>query len=427
MLLILRTIYICLVISELVFALIKKKNMSFIVVYLLSSILFYFNAVSGDIYIGKLNQIGVGYYPIYYGTYIILITNLVITWIFLIIEPEKEDYRLKITGSSEEFCMKIFVAGVCLLSAFMCIKYGVFGRSSYDKHELADATGSMGAYYKYLASFTFVYVFSFDDRKISWFWKITGTLPILSTFLFGNRSYLVISFVAVLFNLIYKECMTHKGGLASYLARHRIIVIGASFLLFVTLVIKGVTNALFNGNIDLAVSRLTSLDYYKQVFYVSEPNTICNNLNLIVSSEYQIYPSTYIALWTYLFPFVTKSMEQFFGVENFVKVYQRVLYVTKTNNAGSYLGEAYSNGGYFIVPIVVTFYLIFLLLILFAYKKCRSHITKAAMLLVGIDASFYIQRNSISYAMSRFRDYIYIMIILLCLNFILSHEHKIRL
>ena len=427
MLLILRVIYICLVISTITFALIKKKNLSFLVVYLLSSILFYFNAISGDIYVGKLNQIGVGYYPIYYGSYIVLIANLIVTWFFLFIEPEKEDYRLKTSLKSEDLVMKIFVVAVILLSAYMCIRFNVTNRSSFDKHELADDSGSLGTYYKYLASFTFVYVFSFDDHKVSWFWKIAGSIPIFSTFLFGNRSYLVISLVAVLFEMIYKECRTHAGGLASYLARHKVIVISASILLFVTLVIKGVTNALFSGKIELVVSRLTSIDYYKQVFFVSEPNSIMTNLNTIVSNHYQIEPSSLIALWAYFVPFVTRSIEQFFGVENFAKVYQRVLYVNQTNRAGSYLGEAYANGGYIMVPVIAAAFIVFLILIAFAYKRCTSHISKTAFLLIGIDAAFFIQRNSLSFALSRFRDYIYILIILIIMNVILSHDHKIRI
>lgn len=423
----LKWIYIILFLVVLFCALIKKKNLSFVLVYFLSSVLFYYNAFVGDVFVGKLNQIGVDSYPINYGTYIILIVNLVIIFLFIIIDSEKNDYRFKTTQSSEITVMNVFLVAVFALSLYMCIHYGVFFRASYNKSQLAEDTGSIGTYYKYLASFAFVYVFTKDGTKLSIPWRIIGSIPIFTTFLFGNRSFLVISLVAVLFDKVYLECNKFKYGLVRFLSKHKKIVIAAGILLFATLVVKGVTSALFTGNFDLVKQRLSNVDYYKQVFYVSEPNTIMTNLNTIVSNNYQVEKSTYAALWAYLFPLITGQIEKMMGVESFTKVYQRVLYVTNTNRASTHLGEAYANGGYIIVPLVIILYLILILVISKGYRRCTSDIGKTTFLLMGIDAAFYIQRNSMAYEFSRLRDYIYIAVILIIAIGLLNREHKIRI
>lgn len=427
MITILRITYITAFVIVLLFALMKKKNLSFVFIYFLSSTLFYFNAFEGEIFVGKLNRIGVDSYPIYFGTYIVLLINLLMIFLIFRIEPEADDYVLKHSQASEGIVMKVFILAVFFLSVFMCIRYGVFTRTSFNKSELADETGKVATYYKYLASFSAVYVLSLEDKKISWKWIALGVIPIFTTFLFGNRSYLVITLVAILFDKMFRYSRKMNCSLGTYLAKHKLLVGAASVLLVTTLVIKGITAALFMKDYNLVIKRLTSIDYYKQVFFVSEPNTIMTNLNTIVSSNFRMDTSTYSALWAYPFPLITGSIEKMIGVESFTKVYQKILYVTKTNRASTMLGEAFANGGYAVVGIVVLLYLIVLMLLFRCYRHCSSNIAKTTFLLMGIDAAFYVQRNSMAFEFSRIRDYVYIAIILIVALALTDGEYRVRI
>lgn len=423
---ILRIIYIISVVLVLFFALNKKKNLSFVFIYFLSSLIFYFNAFEGEVFVGKLSIIGVlDSYPIHYGTYIILLINLLMIFLIFRIEPEVDDYVMKQSQPAEEIVMKIFIVAVLLLSAYMCVKYKVFTRTTYKKSDLAEESGKLATYYKYLAMFPAVYVFTAEDKKLDWKWIIAGTIPILTTFMFGNRSYLVIAVVAVLFDKMYHFCKKLDCTLGFYLLKHKLVVIAGSVILVITLVIKGVTGALFTRNFELVGQRLTSLDYYKQVFFVSEPNTIMRNLNTIVSSDFRLSGSSYSALWSYVFPFLTGNIEKIVGVENFTKVYQKVLYITETNKASTILGEAFANGGYIVVAMMVILYLVLLMLIFRGYRRCNSNISKTALLLIGMDAAFYVQRNSMAFEFSRLRDYIYIAVVLLVLMGLLNQKKEV--
>ena len=424
---ILRIIYIISVVLVLFFALIKKKNLSFVFIYFLSSLLYYFNAFEGEIFVGKIYLTGLDSYPIYYGTYIVLLINMVMIFLIFRLEPEADDYVLKVTQPAEQTVMKVFIVAVFLLAMFMCIKYGVFTRTSYKKSELMEESGKMVVYYKYLSAFSIVYVFTVDDRKVPLKWIILGSVPIFTTFLFGNRSFLVIALVAILFDKMYHHCSKFDYSLGFYLLKHKLLVAAVSVLLVFTLIIKGVTGALFVKNFDLVFERLSNIEYYKQVFFVSEPNTIMTNLNTIVSSNFQLEHSTYSALWAYFFPLVTSSMEKMFLVENFTKFYQKVLYITQTNRASTVLGEAYANGGYVVVGMMVILYLFLLMLIFRGYRYCTSNISKTTLLLMGMDAAFYVQRNSMTFEFSRLRDYIYIAILIFIAIGLVNHEYKVRI
>ncbi|MBR0410345.1 MAG: hypothetical protein IJI25_04970 [Eubacterium sp.] len=422
----LQATYIVLFFAVLLTALKKKRNISFTFVYLLSSALFYFNAFEGEIFVGRLNQLGVESYSIYYGTYIILIINILLTFLILLQEKENIEFVHKEEQNGENIVIKLFIVGIFVLSIYMGMKYNILTRISYNKTELANEAGSLGTYFKYLATFAAVYLYTQEGKPYSLMWKIMGTIPILSTFLYGNRSYLVITIIAIVFDKIYKNCYVKNSTLFSYLSKHKKLVMGMALLVFIVLAVKGITGALFTGNTELVIARITNPEYYKQVFYVSEPNVIICNLDTIVVNKYHIDSSSYILLWAYLLPFATGLIFNAFGFENFTYVYQRTLFGT-TNRASTYLGEAYANGSYIMVAVIVLFVLSMLLLVFRGYNRCRSNVSKCTLLLIGIDTAFYLQRNSMSFQFSRIRDYLYIAILLFLIIGIVNKDHKIRL
>ena len=404
----------------------KAKNVSFIIIYFLSSLVFYFNAFEGEIFIGKLNEIGVQSYDINSTTFIVLIINMFLVVMFVSLKNRSVIYITKEEYQSERFITKVFITLVFLFSIYMAVKHNILFMSSYNKTELAEEGGSLATYFKYLATFSFVFLYTQDGAKYSLFWKVMGTVPILSTFLYGNRSYIVIAILACLFDKVFKDCYKNELTIRAYIKKHKTFVIGACILVFLVLTIKGVTGALFTGNYSLVKERLTNPDYYKQVFFVSEPNTIMRNLDTIVLNDYQVKTSSYLLLWAYFIPFATGTIQNAFGFVNFTHEYQLVLF-KESNRASTFIGEAYANGGLITVGIVVFIVLLFLLLVFRGYYRCHSNIMKCTLLLIGIDTAFYFQRNSASFQMSRIRDYIYISLFLYFILVIVKSDHKIHL
>lgn len=421
----LQIIYIVLFFATLFLAL-RKKNISFIFVYFLSSALYYFNAFEGEIFVGKLSRIGVESYSMNSGTYIVLLINMLLIIFFLSGERLGVDYESKVPHGGEAKVIKLFIAAVLIFSIYMAIRYNLLFRTSYNKAELAEEGGSIQTYFKYLATFSFVLAFVQEGNNIKLPWKIASIVPIIVTFLFGNRSFLVIGVLAIVFDKVYISCSSKGLPLSSYLSKHKKLVISVAAFTFVILVIKGITGALFVGNMDLVKSRLSNPEYYKQVFYVSEPNTISGNLDAIVSHNYQVSRSSYRTLWAYFIPLVTGAINSALGFENFTYAYQRELFGT-SNRACTYLGEAFANGGYIVVFFVAGLSLLIMIALFKGYLKCKSNITKTMLLLIGIDMAFYMQRNSMSFQFSRIRDYLYIGIILFLLIGLVTRNHKVHL
>jgi len=404
----------------------KKRNVSFVFVYFLSSSLYYFHAFGGSLFWGEINQGFLRPYPIDIATYGVLFINLFLAFFACIFEKERYLWNNKKPYFTESFIMKLFFLGVLLFSLYISAKYNIFSRIYFNKGELLAARDSLASYYKFLASFAFVYIWTTRGIRFSLFWKAVASFPLLTTFALGHRSFLIISLCCVLFNYIYLGCLknNYSQTIAQYLIRHLRLVLIIVVLIFTTFIVKGITTALFSKNYDLVSSRLSSTDYYSRTILMSEPNTILGNLNAIVASDYRAEKSSYRTLWAYFFPLLTKRFEEAIGYESFTSRYQADLFGT-SHRAGTYLGEAYAEGGYFVLALIVTILLVVLVFLRKLYCRCRCNITQTTLLLIAIDSAFYIHRNGMSFQFTRIRDYLYIGVFLLFFTILLSGKKRI--
>lgn len=392
----------------------RFKEINFVQIYFLSSFIYYFNLLYGVVFFGSLEGEVDSKTIICNMTYFILILNLVLIFIFLPKHKQTSQYVRKIEDLAEKRVLKAYILIIFVISVVMVYKYDLLGEHVGTKSDIDEEVGGWGTYFKYFASFSFVYYFVNDHRESNKLWAIIAVFPIFSTFLYGNRSFLVISLLAVFFNKLYLEIKKSDINLYSFFKRHKVYILGGLFFVFVTLVVKGIYAAFFSGNTELVLLRLSSSSYYEQVAMVSEPNTIMTNLNTIVSKDYSVNTSSYWGLWGYLVPLFTDQINETMGSADFTVQYQADLFKgMNANRASTYIGEAFANGHIIMVILVISILLLTLNFLLNRYKKCKSNITKSTLLLIAIDLSFYIHRNSMYFEFSRIRFYIYILIMLL--------------
>ncbi len=425
-------LYIVTTILVLVLVLFKKRSASFLSIYAAASMLYYFVALTGNYYYyGGLSGKGTGPYnawEISSSTYIVLIINLVILAIFLVCTKEKYSYITKEEMHGELRAMKIVIIGILVLGVILCLKHGLFSQTTYNKHAIMEKSGRIEVYFKYFTSFIFVYVFTNDNLPLPNRYKIMTVIAIALTYLFADRSYIVVSICAVVFNFIAKECRKSDRSLWQYFKRKLHMVILVIVFIVVTLLVKKVTGYVLTGRWSDVGKELSNEDFYVTSLLYSEPNSITRNIDAIVSTNYRLNKSSYMLLWAYIFPFITSKIEEVVGVEAFGKVYQRDLYPEGARNkAATHLGEAFANGGYVMEIIVVAALMFFLFIIYKEYIKCHSNLTKTLFLLIGVDAAFYIHRNSMAYEFSRIRAYIYIYILCWILICLISRKWKIRI
>jgi len=404
------------------FLLVKKKNISLIVLYFFSTLVYYYNAYVGVIFHGKINGTVTTSYEISQGTYIVLFINFFIIIISLLLERENVDLKQKKMLKGELYVIRWMIIITFILGLYLSYKYHIFSlQTQFNKTELMKESGRVEAYFKYIASFVFVYIFTQTSYNYKKLYKILAVVSLVLTFLFGHRSYIVISILAIVFDKIYNECLKYSS-FKKYIIKNKKIIIMMGLFFALVLIIKGVSGALFNGDWNLFYSRLTNLNYYSQVFKVSEPNTIIKNLDTIVINDFKIPYSSYLIILTYIVP----GISNLFHIENFTYVYQRELYASGvTNQASTYLGEAYANGGYIMVFVIVLIQIIVLAMLFRGYLKSKNNVSKTFFLISGIDIAFYSHRNSLSFEATRIRAYLYIALtIYLMICFIRSYVRE---
>ncbi len=425
-------LYIVTTILVLVIVLFKKRSASFLSIYAAASMLYYFVALTGNYYYyGGLSGKGTGPYnawEISSNTYVVLIINLMVLAVFLLCTKEKYSYVAKEETSGELKAMKIIIIGVLVVGVILCLKHGLLSQATYNKHAIMEESGRIEVYFKYFTSFIFVYAFANDNLPLSNRYKIMTVIAIALTYLFADRSYIVVSICAVVFNFIAKECRKSDRSLWQYFKKNLHMVILVLVFIVVTLLVKKITGYVLTGRWGDVGNVLSNKDFYVTSLLYSEPNAITRNVDSIVSTNYHLNKSSYMLLGAYIFPFITSKIEEVLGVEAFGKVYQRDLYPEGARNkASTYLGEAFANGGYATEIIVVAALLFFLFIIYKEYIKCHSNLSKTVLLLIGVDAAFYIHRNSMAYEFSRIRAYIYIYILCWILICLISRKWKIRI
>lgn len=418
----LRIIYILLIFINLIIFLTKYKKVNFLFIYFISSIVYYAGAIWGKLYYLYNNNL-LYEYDINSNTYIALIINMALIMISTLL-PEKNivlgrEKKKNTNLYIEKITMNLFFILCFLLTIYCSLKLNLFSNTNkFNKEELLNNTGTIIEYFKAMIMFAVVYIFIQNDIKYNKFIYVLLIFSIMVTFLLGHRSYIIIALLAIGY-YYYNKMSNANSLLQSVIKNYKIIILGI-FIVFITFAIKGVTAALFDNNMSLVKSRLTSLEYYIKTFKTSEPNTITINLDTIIKNNYRLEKSSYPILITLIIPFISRAIPY----TSFTYIYQETLFGT-TTRASTFIGEAFANGGFLVVALVIMILLLLLQLINMKLINCKDNIIKTFILISGIDLSFYIHRNSLDYALIRIRSYIYIVIIIYVIKIIFANL-KIR-
>lgn len=410
--------YIILTTIIFIIILFSAKRINFIIIFFLSSIIYYMNAFIGKLYLNN----GESWYYINENTYIVLIVNLLaIFFAYFLSEVFNKNIKFKQEDAyifEKEFAQVVTLISIIgIISIIVSLKDFIFS-NNYNKTIIMDNTNKIQEYYKMFTMFWAIYVFTNKNTKYKAYVYIVATMGLALTFLLGHRSFCVITVIAIIFDYFHRNIAKNET-LWKFIAKHRKIIIEIILLIFFVFTIKGVYTAAFNRDYKLVWERLTNISYYTKTIRISEPNAILKNLNTIVKNDYRVNKNTYLTALKYIIPGLTKLD----GNISFTVIYQEDLYST-TNNASTILGEAYANGGIILVAVISILICLVLMLIYNYYCKCGNQIVKTFLLLSGIDISFYIHRNSMDYVICRIRYFAYFLILLVFIKILLNSFSK---
>lgn len=315
---------------------------------------------------------------------------------------------------------------LCIIEGFLCLysiqKYGGIVSSMKKVDMLAEAN-KITSYLKYIALYIFVYAFTNKGKMIVPL-RIISIFFIGYTFLLGHRSFAVIGIIAIVEHYLYKN---KKVILASEMKKHKIaaivIIVSGLFFLF----IKNIYAALFAGNIELVLSRLSNPNYYYDAIVSSEASGIIRNLQNTISHGLEYSILNYLLSFLTLIPFIGGKFARLLGYEAFSRKINLAFNSRFSDGFGigsTFLGEAYAAGDYPWLIIICFFTGVFYNVL---NKKTKKNSTGNGYVFWMITASyfvFYIYRNSMIYMFILMRANIYIFAIVELIKKVLKGFRK---
>lgn len=410
-----RITYLILSIVILLYVLIRRKSIDFLVVYVMSAFLYYFPAYYGTIWTRQ------NHYAISEETYIALTINLLVVFLFMLV---KDTISLKRTtntnmlgivdkaesANADENIAVLFLAVVnFVIMSFYLWNYGVSNLlKTFDKVSILQSTNKAIEYSKYISMFVFCYAFS-NQGKFIVLLRTLGVCFILYTFLLGHRSFLVIALIATIYNYLRKNTFH---GVLQIIKLHKFqLVVLLAFVIF-TFAIKHVQVVLFMGDFDLVFARLTSAEFYRLAFLRSEPNTIISNLNNTLVYNIKTDIGTYLGgLVVVLTPIIGSYVP-------LPQSYSKILEIEFNPRAAegiglgsTFIGEAISCGGYFFLIVVLLANLIIINVFESKLHKTKSAAFRTWLSLSLCYLTFYINRNSMAFTWLSIRALLYIVLL----------------
>ncbi|MHA6481485.1 hypothetical protein ACX1C1_06220 [Paenibacillus sp. strain BS8-2] len=296
---------------------------------------------------------------------------------------------------------------------------------NFNKVSLLSQSSKLTEYAKIISTFILVYAFISKGAHINLI-RLLSLVSIGYTFILGHRSFLVIAVIGILY---YKFANSNKSmNLIGFINKYKIRVFFVLLFIAFVFFVKNVYAALLSGNYSLVFERLSSPSYYITALLTSEPNVITTNLNSVL-----LYDMKY-DLWSYvassslvLFPFIGEKIALEYDIVPFSYLLQ--INFNKQINEGigigsTFIGEAFSTGGYGLVFVVTSIVCISLVKMNNWLMKSRNLLLNTWLLVSMVLLSFYINRNSMDYTLLTIRAYAYILLLSLFINFILNKIKK---
>lgn len=416
-------VYLLFSILTIFYIIFSKRNLDFITVFIFSLVIYSFPMYFGETLINN------EFYPI---NSLSILSNIVFLFGALIgiifIDKLHIIQKKTIYNYDNNNTMFIISLITLLLMLYSMSHYGnILGAGSFNKVELLSDNNRIIEYFKYFALFNFIYAFTNNGKYVG----IIRGMSLVSigyTFILGHRSFLIIGLISIIFNYLIKNNAFKN--VWELILHNKTIIIICIIILAATFIVKNITAALFSGQFDLVLDRLSDTNYYFKSFFQSEPNSIVSNINNIVNSNLKYSLISYI-----LYPFL--CIIPVFGnylINNLNLVsfeyllnYNFNLRFSQGYGVGStIIGEAYATGSFLLVFIIG-----FVLVLLIGYLNKKIYVIKSPLLKTYILCilpyfSFYFYRNSLPFLTNICKSYLIITLFCLFINLFVKNK-KIKL
>lgn len=422
-------IYVTMFVMVLLYGIFKKRELDLIYIYFLSTTVYFFPVVLGEFQSFVFNADGTyTYYPeaLYYKTYIVLIINTFICFIWMIIRNlcSKKNRQCSSMYYLNDYANLIVIGTEALLlilntRMILRLRYLIF-TNRFDKTILLNNMSLLDTLCLNMSYFVFILAFVFNMR-----WRVTTRLfaiiLMIFPFMLSRRSEIVLGMIAITYVWINRQ---NYSSIYILLINKKKTIIAVLFFGIAVFLSKGIMNSIVQGNWQEVKIYLEKKNTLIDSFLYSEPNIITSTLNGVLEKDVRVDGESYKHVVLSFFPFIETLFSGKLSPSDFYTLYQPIVYpeIKGWGAANCFLAEAYSNGGWIMLFVVVNCLCAMLLLLERGIKRCNNWGVKTALLASMPYLTFYIHRNTVYYIIRTVRIYIYLAIVLNIIYLILKNN-----
>lgn len=359
-----QAIYIAVIIAIIIYICFAKRRIDFLTIYFASSLFYYLPLIIGllnDIYYDRIVMFKL--IEINDITYFFGIVNMLTVWNWMFIHDNKRDKNtlpaklrdIEMSSSEYRVIKALSIIEVCLIllslyySSLMLFKN--FNKVSFLANMglklgiIMTFTGSIGLY---------ITIYAFSRKNAPLGIKAVALFYLLFSLLTGHRSDLVISIIVAITFRSFKYFGDSKYQIFNYIKRHKVLVIvgivGALFIIPLKISLR----YFIQGRWIDGIKYLFIAMFDSNTYLVSESNSITLYVQKILEDGVIHFMNSYPISVTCLMPFSETLLG---NVSNFYGYFQESFFPGINQNvmglAGTFWGEAYSNGGWLFMIIMM--------------------------------------------------------------------------
>jgi len=390
--------YILLCLIIIMYLIIKKRRPDFLMIYALSSIVYYLPLILGQLndfeYINKK----LIFLPtsINIKTYTFGFLNLLICFYWIILKDMLFNKYKPISYNSDN--RETLVINRFSFLTLCCLLYSLYNNRNiifaahFDKVQLVQNLGIIDSIARYFSMYIIVYAFtSINSNRITKFYALVF---IVYSFIMGRRSdFILSSMVCVLFFFI----RTYKNKNLLYYAKKYKLLVAVCILVAITIFPLKRTLPLFiSGKFIDGIKQTFILIFEPKTYLISESNSITLYINKIVNANYSKPFVSYKNAFIGLIPLIETFSKGKLGGNTFGILFQQDLFPTITKEvmglAGTFWGEAITNGGFILLIMMLNFVMFAICYIEKVAITSKRQLIRPVFLIIGIHLSFYIHR-----------------------------------
>lgn len=422
----LQIIYITVIIAIIIYICFAKRRIDFLTIYFASSLFYYLPLIIGllnDMYydgVVMYNLIEINDTTYYFG-----VLNMLTVWGWMFIYDNKKNKNtipanlrdIEISSKEYNVIRVLSIIEVCLILLSLYYSSSMLFNNFNKVSFLANMDLKLGIIITFTETIgLYITIYAFSRKTAQLGIKAVAFLYLFFSLLTGHRSDLVISIVVAITFRSFKYFRDNKYQIYNYVRKNRVLVLIAIVGALFVIPLKISLRYFIRGRWIDGIKYLFIAMFDGNTYLVSESNSITLYVQKILEKGEINFMNSYPISVTCLMPFSETLLGD---ISNFYGYFQESFFPGINQNvmglAGTFWGEAYSNGGWLFMILMMNIHCFLICKIEDRlYSKNYNTYTCIWLSLLGY-MSFFIHRFFLEDLMNKIKFLLVLCVAIKCL------------